>query len=93
MNQESKGQEAEAVTWFANKMAEKLWEKAHKSGWSDMADSELLERIENERCELIRAVDDRSDHAIIREAADLANFAMFLANNHRPRNRRPRDQG
>ena len=71
-----------AVLWsFAQVMEKKLRENDHKSGWSKMSYNELLVRLRQETDELARAIGSGSDSAVVSEAADVANFAMFIADN------------
>jgi len=78
----------EEILRFALKMEEKLKENDHKGGWNNSSISYLLSGIERETEELSYAVGqegqvytrkDRSN--IISECADVANFAMMLADN------------
>ena len=67
---------------FANEMQKKLDDNSHKTGWDQCSDAYLLNRLRQETGELARAVARKDDpKAIIREAADVANFAYFIADN------------
>lgn len=68
------------VDALAVAMKERLDANAHKPGWrGDYAD-DLIERIEDETGELRRAVAAGKPPAeILRESADVANFAMMVA--------------
>jgi hypothetical protein len=84
------------LMWFASQMERKLRENDHKGGWSACTMRYLLLRMKNESAELAgairrarqRAVNDDywnvdDVRTIIREAADVANFAMIVADNAR----------
>ena len=66
---------------FCNEMQKKLDDNSHKTGWDQCSDAYLLNRLRQETDELIRAVERQEPQAIIREAADVANFAYFIADN------------
>lgn len=67
-----------AVTmWFANEMQRELNNNDHKCGWEDLSARWLLMRLDQEVRELKRAV--TSGKNIVSEAADVANFAMMIA--------------
>lgn len=64
----------------------KLRDNDHKRGWSNCSLDWLVMRIAHERNELKRAIDRYNSDAseenrriIINEAADVANFAMMIA--------------
>jgi NTP pyrophosphatase (non-canonical NTP hydrolase) len=69
------------VLAFAEVMESKLDENRHKgrTGWRHMTPSWLLERLQVETRELERAMKTKNSRDIAREAADVANFAMFIA--------------
>lgn len=74
----------EGVEWFAQEMTKKLEENNHKRGWDDIDLDYGLMRLREEVEELAPYVDEwdwRSSQAeaIVKEAADVANFAMMLA--------------
>lgn len=79
------------VRWFARKMEERLRANDHKGGWNNCDTEWLLGRLNEEVEELESEFDrkERSGHAILRpesiarEAADVANFAMMIADNNR----------
>ena len=81
------------VRVFARAMEQKLRENEHKGGWQDETADWLLERLEEEVKELKAAavrplsasdlLDWNKRHAeyqtkVLREAADVANFAMMV---------------
>lgn len=76
---------ARAVLWrpevvaFANAMELKLKENDHKRHWSHMSMQFLSMRLTQEREELRKAVAAGDVAEILREAADVANFAMMIA--------------
>lgn len=68
------------VMRFARAMEEKLAENDHKGGWLDETFTWLLGRLEDEMRELKRAVrKGEPARTVLREAADVANFAMMIA--------------
>jgi len=75
------------VIWFAEWMEVKLEENDHKGGWDDMGFPELIERMKDEIQELESVIDKNIDdpviraRAVLRECADIANFAMMIADN------------
>lgn len=65
---------------FAAAMAERLDANSHKSGWADMTPGALLRRLKQEVGELDRAIKSGAvPEQVIREAADVANFAAMIA--------------
>ena len=81
------------VAWFAQQMELKLRENDHKGDWIAFGCDYLQRRMRAESVELEQAIVDAGSPpwgqdephrvAIIREAADVANFAMMLADNWR----------
>ncbi|MCL6615826.1 MAG: hypothetical protein K6T39_01655 [Anoxybacillus ayderensis] len=74
----------ESVKWFAEQMEAKLKENDEKGGWDDCNIYWLIKRMREETNELLKAVNLHRDlgatkENIIREAADVANFAMMIA--------------
>jgi hypothetical protein len=69
----------ESVQWFAQQMELKLRENDHKGGWSDHDFYSLFTRLKQEAQELETCPNSED----IREAADVANFAMMIADNAR----------
>ena len=74
----------EQVQWFAEQMEIKLLENDSKGGWEGCNLYWLVSRINEETKELTRAIDTHRDlgdnrKEIIRESADIANFAMMIA--------------
>lgn len=68
------------VVQFADAMEQRLHANAYKGDtWRDMAPSWLFRRLRAETNELMRANQrDVDAHKILSEAADVANFAMFV---------------
>ncbi len=65
---------------FVLAMDEKLSENIHKHSWRNMSYIDLLRRLNDECTELTRAIQDGgSPDEIVLEAADVANFAMMIA--------------
>jgi len=67
------------LAWFANAMEHQLQANDHKTGWQGMTDRQLLNRLKQETTELERAIE--SGKSVVEEAADVANFAMMIADN------------
>jgi len=79
-----------SVIRFAAAMEEKLTENDAKGGWQGCTLKWLLNRLRQETSELSNALDRASKStkakdadAVLSEAADVANFAMMLAENAR----------
>ncbi len=72
---------------FARVMERKLRENDHKGGWEDEDIEWLMERLTGEVAELSKALttpndgplSERRRRSAVREAADVANFAMMVA--------------
>lgn len=65
---------------FSSLMESVLRDNDHKGGWEDESADSLLVRLDEERLELQRAVEsNRPSRVIARKAADVANFAMMIA--------------
>lgn len=78
------------VRWFGEIMDDLLTENDHKPGWKGEPMSYLLDRLEQEVEELKAELETRPepatdeamgwrDRRIIKEAADIANFCMMIA--------------
>ncbi len=70
-----------AVKWFAEQMEAALKRNDHKGGWLQDDWDELYDRIKDETKELKKECEKlyQDDEKIIKEAADVANFAMMIA--------------
>ena len=70
------------VQWFAEHMELALQANDHKGGWRHDSCSALLIRLREETDELKAAL-QKGYHLrhIVQEAADVANFAMMVADN------------
>lgn len=80
----------ESVEWFSGKMEQKLKANTHKGGWGESELGWLFVRLKEEVEELHNAINDRviptpffgvshTEEEIIQECADVANFAMMIA--------------
>lgn len=81
----------EVVRWFAEQMEVRLKENDHKGGWQNCRNTWLMGRLLEEFVELQKAVDECNRAPaddpllpmarlnVLREAADVANFAMMVA--------------
>ena len=67
------------LAWFANEMERKLQLNDYKTGWKHMPLRQLLTRLKQETRELEKAI--KNGKSVVEEAADVANFAMMIANN------------
>ena len=72
------------VQWFAEQMEAKLRLNDYKGGWQDESPSYFLQRMADEWRELAHTIDlatmhEASPKDIIAECADIANFAMMVA--------------
>lgn len=72
-------QEREAVQWFSGQMLQKLRENQHKGDWQSMTVIELYAELYGEFTELMEALKKHEPEEIVRECADVANYAMFIA--------------
>lgn len=80
------------VVWFASRMEAKLRKNDHKSHWSYLSVGQLRRRLAQEFAELKRAIDREASAAeIIDEAADVANFAMMIADHMKEAAEEPSD--
>lgn len=73
------------TAWFKRMMDTKLHENKHKGHWAKL-DWTLLFGLMVAEVEELKEELDQPDHdavAIAREAADVANFAMMIADNAR----------
>ena len=69
---------------FASAMMTELQRNSYKGGWHHCSDAYLLRRLRDEVNELekeARRRKGRNTEAIVSEAADVANFAMMIADN------------
>lgn len=68
------------VQWFSRRMELKLRANDHKPHWSGMHTDYLIHRLFQEADELWMALQyGESAENIVQEAADVANFAMMIA--------------
>lgn len=82
----------ESVRWFAGEMEKKL--KAHddRPGWKKDHFEVLFHRLveeANELAECLHPVNTLGTTRLIKEAADVANFAMMLADNAKTLSEKP----
>jgi hypothetical protein len=69
---------------FVGWMRRKLEANQHKTDWRDMRRDQLLGCIKAELRELELALGQKHAPSIVEECADVANFAMMLADNVQP---------
>ncbi len=70
-----------AILAFNVHMEYKLAKNDHKGGWENWSDTELFDLMQLEVQELIEALNTGNADDIIDECADVANFAMMIADN------------
>jgi len=69
---------------FATVMQGKLDDNKHKGGWSKCSQSYLVRRLDEEVTEIKHAIGENYDtEDIIKECADVANFAMMIADRYK----------
>ena len=73
----------EMLTKFVAAMEAKLKKNSWKDPWYNCSLQYLSMRLTQERKELRRAMTRRDAHEVLKEAADVANFAMMLADVYR----------
>lgn len=72
------------VKWFSGKMLEKLNIKSYKgTSWTEEKAIDLYKAMIKECGELFDEIKIKDKNAIIMECADVANFAMMIADNAR----------
>ena len=66
---------------FAERMAKRLYANHNKGGWDGCTGAYLFRRLLEEVAELMKAFEDREteNDELCDEAADVANFAMMIA--------------
>ncbi len=67
------------LRWFVEQMEGKLRLNDHKGGWERMSHEGLVVRLLEEIAEMDAVVASGDLEALIQEAADVANFAFFIA--------------
>lgn len=72
-----------SVDLFALDMKRKLAANVHKKHWDEVPMIYLYQRMLEEEEELYTALKEGDIHSIIDEAADVANFAMMIADRAR----------
>jgi len=70
----------DCVQQFAQQMEQTLKDNDYKGGWDHMSPLELLNRLKEETSELADALEGGEESASIKEAIDVANFAMMIFN-------------
>lgn len=73
--------DADAVHRFSGAMLAKLQANAHKAHWSEVTQAWLLGRLIQEVSELTHALETGHPNEIRSECADVANFALMIADN------------
>lgn len=71
--------------WFSSEMRKKLKDNLHKQHWSVLPIPACMNRLRDEVKELEEAINsDLPKAEVVKECADIANFAMFIADNYFP---------
>ena len=71
------------VITFAVAMETRLKMNDHKGGWQETSEGDSVDRIQDTLQELeLAVVRNEPAIAILSQAADCANWAMFIADNH-----------
>ena len=73
------------VLKFTQNMETKLRANDHKNGWTDIGLTRLFELLIGETTELAEALEEDDARNVIAECADVANYAMMIADNVRRR--------
>ena len=69
------------IQWFAEKMEDELRENDPKGGWHGCSYSYLCHKLLEEVGELVAILMDGENGNVTEEAADIANYAMMIADN------------
>jgi NTP pyrophosphatase (non-canonical NTP hydrolase) len=69
------------IATFTEAMKQKLSENEHKGYWDKLTLLELLYLLSNEVEELTDAILVKDETEVMREAADVGNFAMMICTN------------
>ena len=69
------------ISTFTDAMKQKLGENEHKGYWDKLSLLELLYLLSNEVEELTDAILVKDETEVMREAADVGNFAMMICTN------------
>jgi len=69
----------EGIKQFANQMEFKLKRNDYKGGWDECDIHFLLKFLKREVAELEKSISFGNKSDVIKEAADVANFAMMIA--------------
>lgn len=71
------------VHWFADEMEKQLKANEHKGGWSNTAGEFLMKEMEKNYLQMVYG--NLTPHDFQKRCANIANFAMMLADNERGR--------
>ena len=83
-NEHQKGLIKNSVEWFSHLMTDVLMKHLTKPGWKHEAIEYLEDRLGEEVEELYSAIEsNQPKEAVEKEAADIANFAMMIADVYR----------
>lgn len=80
-----------ALADFTTHMRHKLLLTRHRPHWENCKRGFLMDRLREEVSELEKAISTGNRKSIVREAADVANFAMMIADNEQWDGTRPWD--
>lgn len=69
----------DTVSWFSGRMQEKMLTNMYKGSWRGYTTQLLFKRLIDEISELYEALLVGGTEDIIKEASDIANFSMMIA--------------
>lgn len=83
-NEKLKHLEEDTVDWFARIMKKVLTKNRHKENWRGCSLQYLVDRLYEEVAEVYDAIeefrdDKRTKNTLIKECADVSDFAMMIA--------------
>jgi len=79
-----KGRSREEVRWFSKLMETKLAWNDDRGGWRGCGNMSLLKALASSVQDLGVALTKPGNTNVLLQAADVANYAMMLADNRRP---------
>ncbi len=70
-----------SLDWFRQRMLDELEFNNHKNGWHHLSTKTLTDGIDKQWFPLLDAIKTNDTESIISRCANLANFAMMVADN------------
>lgn len=84
-----KGMIENSVNWFSGQMKDELLEHLDRPGWKRESIDYLFDRLGKELAELCEAIEtNQPKERVTKESADVANFAMMIADVYREKSNR-----